>query len=805
MGIWQDIKYGGRVLTKTPLFTLVAVLVVAVGIGANTAIFSVVNAILLRPLPFENPERIVTVWNTKQKTGVTRGSLSFPNFADLRAQQQSFEAMAAYNDTSAALSGGGTPEMIAGEVTTPELFRVLAVKPQLGRLLSEEDARAGGSPVVVISHGMWERHFGRDAKIVGRVVNLNGRSKTIVGVLPASFQFPFIEEPPEFFMPLDPAGEMNVQRGAGYLQVLARLKPDATIEQAQAEMSAIMSRLSQQYPAEDAGRGVVLSAAQEELVGGVRRTLLVLLGAVAFVLLIACANVANLLLARAAGRSREIAVRVALGASRARIVRQLLTESLLLATLGGALGLLLAMWGIDLLTKFVPASVSRLGETGLDLRVLGFTVGASLLTGLIFGLAPALQASKLDLNESLKEGGRGASEGHGRNRVRSLLIVSEVALSLVLLVGAGLLVKSFFKLRNVNPGFDAQNTLTASVALPTIRYDSDDKLREFYKRTLDRVSQVPGVESASAIMPLPLGDNAMQTSFTVGGRPEPAPGDQPSSGARLVAPGYFYSMGVPLLRGRDFNARDDDKAPKVIIINETFARRFFPGENALGKRLDIGLNDLDCEIVGIVGDVRHRKLDAEAGPEYYVPLAQVPMNEIQLVVRSRGGDPAQLAGALREAVKEIDPDQPLYQVRTMNSLVAASVARQRFSMILLTIFAAFAMLLAAVGIFSVMSFLVAQRTHEIGIRMALGAQPRDILRLVVGHAMTLALVGVAIGLAAAFALMRVMTNLLYGVSPNDPVVFGGIAALLATVALAACLVPARRATRVDPMVALRYE
>ncbi|MDT7603524.1 MAG: hypothetical protein QOF61_1521 [Acidobacteriota bacterium] len=803
--IWQDVKYGVRVLLKTPLFSVVALVVIALGIGANTAIFSVVNAILLRPLPYDGADRIVSVWSTRAKRGLMHSSTSFPNFADLRAAQQSFEAMAAYTDTNAALSGGDAPEQIVGEMTTPDLFTVLAAKPRLGRLLTAEDERAGGSPVVVISHGMWQRRFASDPNILGRQISLNGRDKTIVGVMSVSFQFPFANQPPEYFVPLDPAGEMNVQRGAGYLQVLARLKPGVTLERAQAELSGIMERLANQYKAENAGRSVTLISAQEDMVGTLRRTLLVLLGSVGFVLLIACANVANLLLARAAGRGREIAVRVALGASRARIVRQLLTESLLLSVIGGALGLLLAQWGVELLASVVPASVPRFGEVGLDKTVLAFTVGATLLTGLVFGLAPALQASKLELNEALKEGGRSATEGRGHNRLRGALIVAEVALSLILLVGAGLLIKSFFKLRNTNPGFDPRQTLTASVSLPSLRYGDDDKLREFYKRVVERTSHIPGVEAAAAILPLPLSDNVIQTSFTVVGQPEPLPGEQPTSQARLVSPGYFRAMSVPVLKGRDFSEHDDEKAPKVIIVNDTLARRFFPGEDAIGKRLKLGLNDIDGEIIGVVGDVRHRKLDAEAGPEYYVPLAQVPINDAQLIVRTTGGDPAQFAGALRAAVQEIDKNQPLFEVRTMNTLVAESMARQRFSMILLASFAALAMLLAAFGIFSVMSFLVAQRTHEIGIRMALGAQVSDILRLVVGQAMTLTLVGVCLGLAGAFALTRVMENLLYEVKPNDPAIFGGIAALLAAVALIACLIPARRATRVDPMVALRYE
>jgi len=800
----KDIRYGARVLAKAPGFTLVAVFVTALGIGANTAIFSVVNAVLLRPLPYAHPERLVRAYRVNEQRGITSNSLSFPNFADLREQNRAFDAVAAFADTTSALTGDGPPEQVVGVRASGDLFEVLGARAAAGRTLARGDEQPGGAPVVVISHGMWQRRYGGDPQAVGRQITLAGKPRTVVGVLPADFQFLFVNEPAEFYVPFDPQGEMEVQRGANFLEVVGRLREGLTMEQAGAEVGAVAARLAAAYPDDNANNTVRLVGAHEEMVGSLRPTLLVLLGAVGLVLLIACANVANLLLVRASGRGRELAIRVALGAGRGRVVRQLLTESLLLSTAGGAAGLLLAMWGVALISSFVPPDVPRFQETGLDPTVLLFTLGASVLTGVVFGLAPALQASRVDLNEALKEGARGSTEG-GKGRVRAALIIAEVAVSLVLMVSAGLLIKSFLRLRATDPGLDPRGVLTASLSLPAARYPEDAQAVAFYGRTLERVAALPGVEAVGAIAPLPLSDSSMSTSFRVEGRPDPGPGARPSSAARIVTPGYLRAMGVPLVRGRAFTEQDGEDAPKVLLVNEALARQHFPGEDPLGKRLSLGLNDISGEIVGVVGDVRHRRLSTAAGPEYYVPFRQVPLNTLSLVVRTGSGDPAQLSASLRAAVQESDRELPVFRVRTMETLVAESVARQRFSMTLLVAFACLALVLAAVGVFSVMSFLVAQRRHEIGVRMALGAQGSDILRMVVGSGMGLALAGVGVGLAAALALTRLMSSLLYEVSAGDPLVFAAIALLLSAVALAACLVPALRATKVDPMEALRYE
>ena len=810
--LWQDLRYGVRMLLKNPGLTLVAVLALSLGIGANSAIFSVVNAVLLRPLPYERPDEIVTAWGRSLDGGQRRVIVSYPDFADWRDQTQTFEQLAAYNTAGTLLRGTtGEPEAISGTVASADLLPLLDVKPVMGRNFTREEDTAGAAPVIILGYDLWQRRFGADRNIIGQQIRLANNSATVVGVLPQGFKFPIDTGRTEYLQPLAPSIGESVKRRSSYsLKVVGRLKSGVTYKQAEAEMRAIGATLEQQYPDEGFRLGASIVSLQEDIVGDVRSSLLVLLGAVGFVLLIACANVANLLLARAAARHKEIAVRRALGAGRWRILRQLLTESLLLSLLGGTLGLLLAMWGVDLLVASSPLDIPRLKEIGLDSRVLSFTLLVSALTGIIFGLAPALHASKVDLNDALKEGGRGSTEGIARNRVRSLLIVTEIALSLVLLIGAGLMIKSFMRLREVDPGFNAKNVLTTGISPSRVKYPAVEQQRNFLSAVLQRLESLPGVEAAGLVSPLPMSGNASSKTFTLEGQPL-APGNLSASNFRLISPNYFRAMGIPLQRGRAFNERDTKDAPLAVIVNETFVRRFLPGTDPIGRRVLIGAdltenpNPPPYEIIGVVGDVHHDGLDVEAGPEYYVSYLQDPLRRMDLVVRTRSDDSSSMVATLRNAIKEVDQEQYIPRVETMEQLLAESVARRRFNMMLLGIFAALALALAAVGIYGVMSYSVTQRTHEIGIRIALGAQAGDVLRMVVRQGMTLALIGVGIGLLAAFAVTRIMSSLLFGVSPTDALTFALVALLLSGIALVACLIPARRATRVDPMVALRYE
>ncbi len=807
----QDLRYGARMLLKHPGFTFVAVAALALGIGANTAIFSVVNAVVLRPLPFANSERIVRIYGTNEKDAAERAPLSYPDFADYRSQSQSVEHVAAYSFASTSMrTGAGEPERLDGIIVSSDLFPLLDVKPIAGRVFTPEEDRKGVAPVVVLSYGLWRRSFNSDRGIIGREISLGNRSTTVVGVMPPDFKFPVDSERVSYWMPLaaDPgAGEMIDKRGAHFMEALAKLKPALTIGQAEAEMNLIARRLEAQYPTDvDKGSRLHLVSLHEDLVGDVRPALFVLLGAVGFVLLIACANVANLSLARAAGRTREIAIRTALGASRARVIRQLLTESVLLSTAGGALGLLLAMWGVDLLTA-ASRGIPRLNEVALDGGVLAFTLSVSLATGIFFGLFPALATSKLDLTESLKEGGRSSSEGASRKRVRGLLVVSEVALALMLLVGAGLLIKSFAKLLQTDPGYDTERVLTLDVGLSRIKYPTPEQQTAFLQQVLHRVETLPGVEAVGATDLLPLSGSDSKTTFKIEGR-SVGQGEEPNARSQSVSPNLFRAMSIPLREGRDFTERDAKTAAPVLIVNEAFARRFYPGEDALGKRVHLDSDEDDSpprEIVGVVGDVHHERLTADVYPGYYTPYLQHPGRRINLVVRSASTDPKALASAVRGAVKEVDKDQLIWETKTMSERLSASVASRRFRMMLLGIFAALALMLAAIGIYGVMSYAVTQRTHEIGIRMALGAQASDVFKLVVKHGMMLALVGIGAGLIGAFAVTRVMASLLYGVSATDPLIFFGVALLLASVAFLACYIPARRATKVDPMIALRYE
>jgi putative ABC transport system permease protein len=797
----QDLKYGCRALVKNPGFTVVAVVVLALGVGANTAIFSVVNAVLLRPLPYPGAERIVAFAGVNPSKGITQSNMSAPDFRDWRAEQKSFEGLAMYTAGSANMTGGDEPERVAASAVSADFFRVLSVGAARGRAILPEDTELGRDPVAVIGHGLWVRRFGSDPAVIGKRIEISGRSLEVVGVMPEGFNFP---QRAEVWSPLQLDVSKEARDNRSY-QMFARLKEGVTLEAARAEMDAITARLSQEYPVTNGGWGLQLERLQDSIVGQLRKLLLVLLAAVGLLLLIACANVANLTLVRAAARRRETAVRLALGASRVRVVRQLLTESLLLALAGGAVGVGLSVWLTELLVALNPKNTPRLDEVSVDARVLLFALGAAILTGVVFGLAPALQASKTSLGEALKEGGRGMAEARGR--ARGLLVVAEIAVSLVLLVGAGLLVKSFLRLQKVSPGFDASNVLTMRVSLPGARYPEPSKKAEFYASLTERLKSLPGVESAAATLSLPLnGSNfSMWRGFVREGRPL-APEEADNASYAVVTPDYFRVMRVPLLRGRDFTDRDDAGSTMVAVVSEPLARKIFPGEDPVGKHITIWRDEkFPREIIGVVGEAKPMGLDSDSMLQIYVPERQDAIwGGMSLVVRTKG-DPEALTQAVRNEVRTLDRNQPVYDVKTLAQVVADSTAYRRLAALLMAGFACVALLLACVGLYGVISYAVARRTHEIGIRMALGARPSDVLRLVLRQGGALVLAGVGLGAAAAFAASRALASMLYEVSPGDPATYALVAVLLACVALLACIAPARRATKVDPMVALRYE
>ena len=808
----QDIRFGLRMLLKSPSISIVATIALALGIGANTAIFSVVNAVLLRPLPFPESESLVSLFETDRQRGLERGTHSYPNFFDIRAQNTVLERVACFHGSDFILSGRGEPARLQGSVVTSDLFPLLRVQPILGRtFLPDDDKPSESGRVVILSQPLFQKRFNSDPSIVNQTITLNGITFTVVGVMPAGFEFPIQNDPVELWTTIagDASGDTPVtaQRGAHFLQLIGRLKPGVTQEQAQAEVTAIASRLEQQYPDTNTHRSLRVDSALTALVGDIRPTLLILLGAVACVLLIACANVANLLLARATSRHKEMAIRAAMGASRVRVIRQLLTESVLLSLLGGAVGLLLAVWWSDLLIALGKDDIPRAVHVGIDLRVLGFTLGVSILTGVIFGLAPAFHSSKRELIDTLKEGGRGTSEGARRNKVRSALVVSELAIAVVLLVGAGLLIKSLWRLQKVNSGLQPQNVLTFNVGLPE-KYNYEKQAR-FFIDLKSRLESLPGVQSASSVLPLPLSGDRFVISFEIEGRPM-APKDHPSGDFFAAGVGYFRAIGIPIIKGRDFDDRDRYGSTPVVIITETLARQFFPNEDPIGKRIKPGINTIEGdkttmrEIIGVVGDVRNRSLDTAPKQAYYVPQTQVPFDQMVMVVKT-ADDPHNLISAATKQVSAMDQDIPVFGVKTMEEYLSTSVAAPRFSTTLLTIFAGVALVLTVVGLYGVMSYSVAQRRNEIGIRLALGAQSRDVLLMIVKQGSLLIGLGLVIGLSGAFALTRLIASMLFGVTAKDPLTFTAVGVLLAAVALLACYVPALRATKVDPMEALRYE
>ncbi len=815
----QELRFALRMLLKNPLFTVIAVATLALGIGANTAVLSLVNALLLRPLPYKNPEQLVLIWQQFLNQGLERIPVSPPEYLDYEKQTQSYDRLAAFDYANFNLTGGDLPERVQGAVVTPSLFPLLGVEPVKGRVFAPEEMQAGRNDVVMISARLWQRRFNSDPATVGRKLSLNGRAYAVVGIMPAAFEFPLplfnvqggtFAERADVWAPLTFTQQELGSRGSRSYGIVGRLRSGVSRENAQAELGTITANWIKNYKenyAVETGFGAKVYGLKDQVVGGMRPALLMLLGAVALVLLIACANLTTMLLARAGSREREMAIRVALGAGPYRVLRQMLTESVLLSILGGLAGVVFSLWALELLTAVGSKTVPRLREVNLDATVLVVTLLVSMVTGVFFGLAPALASAKPELTEALKEGGRGATSSLRRNRLRNAFVVAEIALALVLLVGAGLLIKSFVRLQNVNPGFNSRNVLTMELALPVLKYPRGKPVIDFYAEVDRRIKTIPGVKYAAFTSILPLSGSGSDSSFHIEGFDEKQTGVYPDEEIRIVTPDYFRLLETPLLKGRFFTEADTAEAPGVVIINQAMAKKYWPNEEALGKR--INFNDSDPQkikwvtVVGIVTNIRHRGLDLEPKPEYYLPHPQRAFREMILAVRGVQ-DPRALTSLIRREIQLMDPDQPLANVQTLERITAESIAPRRLSVTLLGVFAAVALVLASVGIYGVMSFLVVQRTHEIGVRMALGAQRADVLRLVVGHGMKLVCIGSVLGLVMALISTRALSAMLYRVGAFDLTTFAGVTIALALVALLASYIPALRATRADPMIALGH-
>jgi putative ABC transport system permease protein len=813
----QDFRFGLRMLLKHPTVTIIAVITLALGIGANTAIFSVVNAVILRPLPYKNPDRLVSLWENVPQHGRWRATPA--NFLDWKQQQTLFEDLAGFSASTMTFTGSGEPEQLQGARAGAGYFAVLGVEPMLGRSFVSEEYELGKGQAVILGHSFWQRRFGADQNVLGKSILLDGKNYVVTGVMPpgvypvwpaTSGKLTFEPNQQQYWVPLAFSPDRAAARNSHVIGVLGRLKPGITVEQARAEMNTIAARLEQQYEV-NKGKGIIVEPFINEVVGNVKPALLTLVGAVGLVLLIACANIAGLLMAQHAARSKETAIRAALGAGRARLVRQFFIEGLLLSLMGSVAGIVIAKFGVDLILKIIPAQFPRFDQTTLDLRVLGFTLVLSLGTCLLFALLPGWHASRTNLQATLEQGGRGSGAAFVRQRLRQMLVVGQVGMALMLLIGAGLLLKTFWRLRQVDPGFQPAHVISMSLSLPGSKYPGGQEINAFYNQLSERIAGLPGVQAEAIAYDHPLQAN-WGDSFTIVGQPVPALRQWPVANFNPISPDYFRTVGVQILNGRQFTAQDDQDHPGVVIVNEAFARRYFPNEKAIGQRLNLGQparlwqdpKRTSFEIVGVARDVKSAGLSVDTEPAYYIPATQAPLPDMTLLVRA-SGDPKALVPTLRAAVWSIDPNQPIANINTMEEIVSDSIAQPRLSMLLMGLFGALAMILSAVGIYGLLSFAVTQRTQELGIRIALGAQVGDVLRLVMKQGLVLVLAGELLGLLGAFALTRLISTLLFGVSPTDTTTFLAVAGVLAGVAMLACYFPARRATKVDPLVSLRYE